>query len=327
MMSRHLFFSSLTIVALFHAISAFQRPTASLPLIRKHSFPPLPRIHSPHLTVCFAGENETDTNVSDEKEKASDSSKRQMLKFAVPALGIYLMQPLLSNIDNSFVGRTVGSAGLAALSPATLCIDQALYLFSFLSRATTGLASRAYASNSSDEAGSVEAARDAASPALTVSLVCGAALTLMYAFRTPALLQLLNVDPLLRTSATSYIHWRGATAWAAMAQNVCLSLFMVTRDVITPLKIISCAAVVNVIGDALFCVWPIRGGCEYFNQNLQKALNIFSSHSLNSINLLFLERWRRGCSYNMCHIDQLFLDGGSSSKETTASRSACSKEV
>ncbi|KAK1748956.1 multidrug and toxic compound extrusion (MATE) family protein [Skeletonema marinoi] len=83
----------------------------------------------------------------------------------------------------------------------------------------------------------------------------------MYAFRTPALLQLLNVDPLLRTSATSYIHWRGATAWAAMAQNVCLSLFVVTRDVITPLKIISCAAVANVVGDALFCVWPIRGGC------------------------------------------------------------------
>jgi Na+-driven multidrug efflux pump len=134
-------------------------------------------------------------------------------------------------------------------------------LFSFLSRATTGLASRAYASNASDGAGtsSVEAARDAASPALTVSLICGAALTLIYSFRTPALLQLLNVDPMLRRSATSYIHWRGATAWAAMAQNVCLSLFMVTRDVITPLKIISCAAVANVIGDALFCVW-IRGG-------------------------------------------------------------------
>lgn len=267
-LSRHVFVCSLTLAALFIfnavvTISAFQRPTPSLPLLRTHSFPLSPRIHSPQ-TVCFAGENE----VSDESDKASgdkasDSSKRQMLKFAIPALGIYLMQPLLSNIDNSFVGRTVGRAGLAALSPATLCIDQALYLFSFLSRATTGLASRAYASNSSDGAGNVEAARNAASPALTVSLVCGAALTLMYSIRTPALLQILNVDPLLRTSATSYIHWRGATAWAAMAQNVCLSLFMVTRDVITPLKIISCAAVVNVIGDAMFCVWPIRGGCEY----------------------------------------------------------------
>ncbi len=241
--------------------SAFQRPTPALPLLGRYSYPSSPRVHhSPHLTVCFAGvENETNGDVSDENDEAS---KRQMLRFAVPALGIYLMQPLLSNIDNSFVGRTVGRAGLAALSPATLCIDQALYLFSFLSRATTGLASRAYASNTPDgKVGNVEAARNAASPALTMSLVCGAALTLMYSFRTPSLLKLLNVDPMLRTSASSYIHWRGATAWAAMAQNVCLSLFMVTRDVITPLKIISCAALVNVIGDALFCVWPIRGGC------------------------------------------------------------------
>ena len=263
--SRHLFvyYYSVLVVLLNAAvkISSFPRPTPQLPLLRTYSFSPSPRttIHSPHVTVCFAGENDTNTKLSD--SVASESSKRQMLKFAIPALGIYLMQPLLSNIDNSFVGRTVGKAGLAALSPATLCIDQALYLFSFLSRATTGLASRAYASNSSDGKGSVEAARDAVSPALTVSLVCGAALTLIYSFRTQSLLKMLKVDPLLRTSAASYIHWRGATAWAAMAQNVCLSLFMVTRDVITPLKIISCAAVVNVIGDALFCVWPIRGGC------------------------------------------------------------------
>lgn len=232
--------------------SAFQRPTPLPSLISSRtSTVPFPQ----HFTVCFTGENGDTTNSS------SESSKRQMLKFAVPALGIYLMNPLLSNIDNSFVGRTVGKDGLAALSPATLCIDQALYMFSFLSRATTGLSSRAYALNASDGTGNVEAARDAASPALTMSLICGAALTLMYSLHTPTLLEKLNVDPLLRTKATSYIHWRGATAWAALAQNVCLALFMVTRDVTTPLKIISCAALVNVLGDALFCVWPIRGGC------------------------------------------------------------------
>jgi hypothetical protein len=73
------------------------------------------------------------------------SSKRELLRFAIPALGIYLANPLLSNIDNAFVGRTVGTAGLAALSPATICTDQSLYLFSFLGRATTGIVARAYA--------------------------------------------------------------------------------------------------------------------------------------------------------------------------------------
>ena len=93
------------------------------------------------------------------------ASKKEMLRFALPALGIYLANPLLSNIDNAFVGQTVGTAGLAALSPATLCTDQMLYLFSFLSRATTSIGSRAYALR--DDAGStggdVAAARQAAS--------------------------------------------------------------------------------------------------------------------------------------------------------------------
>lgn len=102
----------------------------------------------------------------------NDSSKRKMLVFAIPALGIYLANPLLSNIDNAFVGRTVGTAGLAALSPATICTDQMLYLFSFISRATTGLVSRAYASKTADDdesingantVGNVAAARDVAS--------------------------------------------------------------------------------------------------------------------------------------------------------------------
>lgn len=227
------------------------------------------------LTLCLSSENNDDpTELAESSHSSygdhstpSEASKRQMLKFVLPALGIYLMNPLLSNIDNSFIGRTVGKAGLAALSPATLCIDQALYLFSFLSRATTGLASRAYANTPSTAGsndvttGNVGAARDAASPALTVSLVCGVALTLLYTFHTSSLLEILNVDPVLRASASSYIHWRGVSAWAAMAQSVLLSLFMVTRDVITPLKIISCAALLNILGDGLFCVWPIRGGC------------------------------------------------------------------
>ena len=172
-----------------------------------------------------------------------------------------MTNPLLSNIDNAFVGRTVGPAGLAALSPATLCIDQALYLFSFLSRAATGMVSRAYLSNNQNGKRNLAGARDAASPAFSSALICGVGLSLFYAFFTPTLLSKLNVDPHLITSATSYIHWRGAIAWAALGQSICLSLFMATKDSITPLKIISGAALLNVIGDYLLCVWPLKWGC------------------------------------------------------------------
>ncbi|KAL7527794.1 hypothetical protein ACHAXR_002132 [Thalassiosira sp. AJA248-18] len=187
-----------------------------------------------------------------------------MLKFAIPALGIYLTNPLLSNIDNAFVGRTVGAVGLAALSPATLCIDQILYLFSFLSRAATGLAAREYNSptNTSQEEAKTRM-KDAASPALSVAVFCGAVLSIVYAFRAPSILTALKVAdiPMLHESATSYIHWRGAISWAAMAQNVLLTIFMVTKDAMTPLKILTCAAMLNIAGDALLCSWPLRMGC------------------------------------------------------------------
>ena len=228
------------------------------------------------LSCLFSSQDDTSNNNNESSNSdktsssSSDTSKRQMLKFAIPALGIYLTNPLLSNIDNAFVGRTVGAMGLAALSPATLCIDQALYLFSFLSRATTGLASRAYSSsqqstNNNDDKNSAEEEeaaktrmKEAASPAFSISIFCGVIMSLLYLTCVPQILQALNVDPLLHTSATSYIHWRGAISWAAMSQAVLLSLFMVMKDAVTPLKIIASAAIFNILGDGLFCVWPLR---------------------------------------------------------------------
>ena len=157
----------------------------------------------------------------------------------------------------AFVGRTAGVAGLAALSPATICTDQMLYLFSFLSRATTGLVSRAYGTKQN-----VPAAQQAASAPLTMALVCGAALSVVYATHTPAMLTLLSVDVAIQSQAAAYIYWRGAIAAAALAQAVALSTLMATRDAVTPLKIIGLAAGLNIIGDYALCVWPFQLGCS-----------------------------------------------------------------
>mmetsp|Transcript_533 Transcript_533/g.1232 ORF Transcript_533/g.1232 Transcript_533/m.1232 type:complete len:544 (+) Transcript_533:1934-3565(+) len=196
---------------------------------------------------------------AEKKAARASSSKREMLKFAVPALGIFLANPLLSNIDNAFVGKTVGTEGLAALSPATICTDQMLYLFMFLSRATTGLVSSAQGLKSDPEE-KKKAVAEAGSAPLTVALISGLFLSVFYAIYTPKLLSMLNVTPSLRSSAASYVYWRGAITWAALAQSVSLSILLATKDAITPLKIVALAAAVNVIGDYLLCVFPLRWG-------------------------------------------------------------------
>jgi Na+-driven multidrug efflux pump len=123
------------------------------------------------------------------------------------------------------------------------------------------LVSRSYAANEEDGTGDTEAAREAASAPLTVSLFFGFIVTGIYALFTPKMLTSLGVNESLRGPAAAYIQWRGAITWAALAQNVVLNIQLATRDAITPLKIVLLAAVVNTIADALLCVWPLRMGC------------------------------------------------------------------
>lgn len=189
----------------------------------------------------------------------SSSSTKEMLSFAIPALGIFLASPLLSNIDNAFVGQASGAAGLAALSPATICTDQALYLFTCLSSATTNAVSRVTGGND----GNIDhkAVRQAASAPLTAAIVTGLVLSLSYALFTPHLLSLLKVPSDLHAASSSYIYWRGAASAPALAQSVALSVLLATRDAVTPLLIVAAGVAVNIIGDAGLCLWPFRLGC------------------------------------------------------------------
>ena len=82
-------------------------------------------------------------------------------KFALPCLGLWVAQPLLSLVDTVFVGLSgdaaTSASQLAALGPATTFVDGATYLFAFLNVATTNLYSSARAQHGeqSDQAESV----------------------------------------------------------------------------------------------------------------------------------------------------------------------------
>lgn len=81
--------------------------------------------------------------------------------FALPCLGLWIAQPLLSLVDTAFVGlsgsASMSASNLAALGPATTFIDGATYLFVFLNVATTNLyaSARAQAGEDSPKAESV----------------------------------------------------------------------------------------------------------------------------------------------------------------------------
>jgi hypothetical protein len=71
---------------------------------------------------------ETSKQISASPLEATAPSVRKILTFAIPAIGVWLCNPLLSLIDTSAVGIMSGTAQQAALNPATAVTDYAALL-------------------------------------------------------------------------------------------------------------------------------------------------------------------------------------------------------
>lgn len=110
-------------------------------------------------------------------------------KFAIPCLGLWVAQPLLSLVDTAFVGLSArvpaeSASQLAALGPATTFFDGATYLFAFLNVATTNLYATAR-SRSGEQSDQAEAVIRTAS---RVAARCGVGLMIfLLAFARPLL--------------------------------------------------------------------------------------------------------------------------------------------
>lgn len=162
-----LFSLSVTVVVTADAFTEL-RPMAVLPRADNKQICPKTVTHQ----SAQSSNEEKDDNVSSadniprggssiEKPPPPLPSMAKFRKFALPCLGLWVAQPLLSLVDTAFVGLSgdaaTSAAQLAALGPATTFIDGATYLFAFLNVATTNLYSsaRAQRGEQSDKAESV----------------------------------------------------------------------------------------------------------------------------------------------------------------------------
>jgi len=175
---------------------------------------------------------------------------QQYRKFAIPCLGLWIAQPLLSLVDTSFVGLS-GSASqsaqqLAALGPATTFFDGATYLFMFLNVATTNLYSAARARQADTES--------VVRTASNVAVRCGMGLLLFLLFCTRPLLSLYigetaAASPGLLDAACSYVQIRALSMPTSLLLGVVQASLLGAKDAVTPLIAILYSTVVNVIGD------------------------------------------------------------------------------
>lgn len=191
---------------------------------------------------------------------------RDLRKFYVPCLALWISGPLLSLVDTASVGLSAaqgqGASQLGALGPATTFIDGATYLFAFLNVATTNLYASAIARNASRRKDAVDpriAGDGVVRTAAKIALICGAFLVALLFKAGRTLLGIyIGGDPAESASivnpATNYVHIRALSMPTTLLAGVLQAALLGAKDSVTPLIAVVATTIVNVVGDlALVC--------------------------------------------------------------------------
>jgi Na+-driven multidrug efflux pump len=186
--------------------------------------------------------------------KIESPSVMKILKFAIPAIGVWLCGPLLSLIDTSAVGLFSGTVQQAALNPAVAVTDYAALLIAFMYTGTTNLVAAAQESDrvTADKPSTTKTLVGA----MQLSTYVGAGLgAFLFIFARPLLRAIIGNDaisPAVFAAAMKYVRIRAlgmpAAAIIGSTQAACLGM----QDIKSPLYVLVAAAVANFFGDIFF---------------------------------------------------------------------------
>lgn len=200
--------------------------------------------------IAVAQEAEPET--SEEVEDYPSVSK--IVRFTLPAIGVWLCSPVLSMIDTASVGLLAGTAQQAALNPAVSVTDYGALLVAFMYTATTNLVAGAQEKDLAEGVGGTqERTKKTMRTALRLALVVGVSFGTVLGVAAPVLLRGLignaSLDPEVFGAALRYVQVRSLGMPAAVvigtAQSACLGM----KDVKSPLLVLAAAAGINLLAD------------------------------------------------------------------------------
>lgn len=273
---------------------------SSLPVSRSFSRSNLGGINKPKTALVYpflirlhiGKTSQSRRHVYRSKTPRITASLKEVVGFALPALGFVLADPLMSLIDTACVGQ-VSATQLAALGPTTALFNFCFQLVSFLGVATTNLVAKNSLKPNIEvkEMGERrEAASRVVSASLTLALISGLCASVFLAALGPMCLEWMGTAPELLSTGTKYLTIRSIAAPAvvlgAVASGVCLG----QQDAWTPFLIISASALLNVVGDVYLVIRMGMGaeGAAVATVAAQIAATL----------LLLIVIWRRGRKKN-----------------------------
>lgn len=196
-------------------------------------------------------------------DETSEASVRDLVRFTLPTMAIWLAEPLLSLVDTSVVGLTTSTGELAAMAPASVYAGYPAYLLA------TGFAVATTTMIAQDRLLSAKGGADDEDERTVSSALVAAAMTsalsalVLLAVHQPSLSAYIGTtNAAVVPYACVYSVIRLLALPVAISTAVAQSAFLAVRDPWTPLKAVTLTTVLNLVLDVWFVTglrWGIGG--------------------------------------------------------------------
>jgi len=214
---------------------------------------------------------------------------RNLLRIAIPALGVVVADPVMSLVDTACVGQ-VSSIELAAMGPNSSVFGMIFMMFGFLGTATTNIMAQndMFTKGLSTEASEARARRGsrAQSDALFLAIFFGVLCTLILSFMGPTVLQWAGATDETLGPALAYLRIRAVACPAVLLLFVLEGSFIGQQDAMSPLKFILLATLINLLGDAVLVLG--------FKQGIIGAAIATAAAQFIAAGTLFWDLYRQG---------------------------------
>jgi len=288
----------------------------------------LDNLQQPNPTFEYEIDKLSEIQVTNKKptEKLTAPSIQKILRYTIPAIGIWLCSPVLSMIDTAAVGLLSGTSQQAALNPAVSVTDYGALVVAFMYTATTNLIAASVQEDKDDylSDSTLNNERGMEQPktistlvtALKLALYVGSIFGVLIFTCGKQLLKLLigndNLDPEVFSAALRYVQIRSIGMPAMVVIGTAQSASLGMQDVTSPLYVLLAAAVINFFGDVLLV--PMKSGL--FGGAAGAAWATVASQYAA---LLFFARWLTASTSSSAVDDD--ASGGSATDEVIEKRS------
>ena len=181
---------------------------------------------------------------------------KKMLLFALPLMLSSILQLLFNAADIVVVGRFAGDDSLAAVGSTSSLINLLTNLFIGLSVGSNVLVARFFGAKKEDDL------RETVHTAMTLSLIGGAALTVIGVAGAPVILTWMQSPPEVISLSTTYLRVYFAGITATLIYNFGSSILRAIGDTKRPLYFLTIAGAVNVSLNLVFVIvfhWGVFG--------------------------------------------------------------------